>query len=92
VVEPHVDGGARLRGGCAAAAGPGAQPGGHSESCGDAASEKRLHSGGEGPALCDRPRLHHDGPARGKSRWMDGLFDRPSPSLRNAIRIANATS
>jgi hypothetical protein len=29
---------------------------------------------------------------RGKSRWMDGFFDRPSPSLRNAIRIANATS
>jgi transposase len=38
-----------------------------------------------------------DTPAQGastrrKSRWMDGFFDTPSPSLKNAIRIANATS
>jgi len=27
-----------------------------------------------------------------KSRWMDGFFQRPSPTLRQAIGIANATS
>jgi transposase len=29
---------------------------------------------------------------RGKSTWMNGFFDKPSPSLRKAIQIANATS
>lgn len=29
---------------------------------------------------------------RRKSKWMDGFFDKPSPSMDNAIRIANATS
>ena len=29
---------------------------------------------------------------RQKSTWMDGFWDKPSPSLRKAIRIANATS
>jgi len=30
--------------------------------------------------------------ARQKSRWMDGFWKTPSPSIKNAIRIANATS
>jgi len=30
--------------------------------------------------------------AGGKSRWMDGFWDRPSPTLKQAIAIANATS
>jgi hypothetical protein len=30
--------------------------------------------------------------ARRKSKWMDGFFDKPSPSLQDAIRIANSTS
>jgi hypothetical protein len=29
---------------------------------------------------------------RQKSTWMKGFFDKPSPSVRDAIRIANATS
>ena len=29
---------------------------------------------------------------RRKSTWMKGFFDRPSPSMKDAIRIANATS
>jgi transposase len=28
----------------------------------------------------------------GKSKWMKGFWDRPAPSLRKAIKIANATS
>ena len=31
-------------------------------------------------------------PKRGKSTWMDGFWDKPSPSLKDAIRLANATS
>jgi transposase len=31
-------------------------------------------------------------PAPRKSAWMDGFWDKPAPSLREAIRIANATS
>jgi hypothetical protein len=31
-------------------------------------------------------------PTRRKSTWMKGFLDKPSPSLREAIRIANATS
>lgn len=34
----------------------------------------------------------HTAAPRQKSTWMDGFFDKPSPSLRNAIAIANATS
>ena len=30
--------------------------------------------------------------AGGKSAWMKGFFDRPAPHLREAIRMANATS
>jgi transposase len=30
--------------------------------------------------------------ARRKSTWMDGFWDKPSPSMKKAIRIANATS
>jgi hypothetical protein len=29
---------------------------------------------------------------RRKSTWMKGFFDKPSPSMKDAIRIANATS
>ena len=29
---------------------------------------------------------------RGKSKWMKGFWDKPSPSMRDAIRIANSTS
>jgi hypothetical protein len=28
----------------------------------------------------------------GKSKWMNGFWDRPAPSLRKAIKISNATS
>ncbi len=31
-------------------------------------------------------------PARRKSKWMEGFWDKPSPSVKEAIRIANATS
>jgi transposase len=30
--------------------------------------------------------------ARRKSTWMKGFFDKPSPTIKDAIRIANATS
>ena len=44
-----------------------------------------------------KPKPAKDTPAkraarRDKSSWMDGFFDKPSPSLRKAIQIANATS
>ena len=29
---------------------------------------------------------------RRKSKWMEGFWDKPSPSLKDAIRIANSTS
>jgi hypothetical protein len=29
---------------------------------------------------------------RGKSKWMDGFWERPAPALKKAIRISNATS
>jgi hypothetical protein len=28
----------------------------------------------------------------GKSKWMNGFWDRPAPSLKKAIEISNATS
>ena len=34
----------------------------------------------------------HAATTRRKSTWMEGFFDKPSPSLRKAIEIANATS
>jgi len=54
-------------------------------------------------ALCPMPEkaspkpLRRSAPAKpnrpaGKSRWMDGFFQRPAPTLRQAIGIANATS
>ena len=33
-----------------------------------------------------------DAATRGKSKWMKGFWDNPSPSMRDAIRIANSTS
>ena len=45
----------------------------------------------------EKPKLSKDTPAkgaatRGKSKWMDGFWDKPSPSMKDAIRIANSTS
>jgi len=42
------------------------------------------------PALPAKPRQGAN--AGGKSRWMEGFWDRPSPTLKQAIAIANATS
>lgn len=49
-----------------------------------------------------KPAAHKDTPARAtkgkratprqKSEWMEGFWKRPSPSMKEAIRIANATS
>ena len=50
------------------------------------------------PAKPDKPNTAKAGKAAktgkrsGKSRWMDGFFDRPSPHIDRAIAIANATS
>jgi hypothetical protein len=47
------------------------------------------------PAKPDKPSLHKPAKApkrNGKSRWMEGFFDRPAPNIEHAIAIANATS
>jgi hypothetical protein len=48
-------------------------------------------------AAARKPKAAKDTPAsstvkRRKSTWMDGFWDQPSPSMKDAIRIANATS
>ena len=48
-------------------------------------------------AAAGKPKPVKDTPAKGaatrrKSTWMKGFFDQPSPSIRQAIHIANATS
>ena len=47
------------------------------------------------PAKPDKPSLHKPAKApkpNGKSRWMEGFFDRSAPNIEHAIAIANATS
>jgi hypothetical protein len=44
-------------------------------------------------AIAKSGKMTRKGPnAGGKSQWMEGFWDRPAPTLAQAIRIANATS
>ena len=48
-------------------------------------------------AVAAKPNPSKDTPAKGaatrrKSTWMKGFWDKPSPSMKDAIRIANSTS
>lgn len=58
------------------------------EECHPAEKASRIDPSVEPSAAAPRP----DKKPRGRSKWMEGFFQRPAPSLKQAIKISNATS